>query len=82
MSVATSPGAYIIPHHAIYRPEIDAQKIRVVFDASARSGRGPSLNDCLLPGPKLQLDIVDILTRFRIHKFAFTTDICKMYRQI
>lgn len=26
MSVATSPGAYIIPHHAIYRPEIDAQK--------------------------------------------------------
>lgn len=82
MSVATSPGQYFIPHHAVYRPEAGDGKIRVVFDASARSFRGPSLNSCLLPGPKLQQDIVDILTRFRVHRHAFTADICKMYRQI
>ncbi|XP_008188319.1 uncharacterized protein LOC103310776 [Acyrthosiphon pisum] len=82
MSVATSPGRYIIPHHAVYRPEVDPNKIRVVFDASARCFRGPSLNECLWPGPKLQQDIVDVLTRFRVHKYTFTTDICKMYRQI
>lgn len=82
MSVAASPGCYFIPHHAVYRPEIDINKIRVVFDASAKCGRGPSLNDCLFPGPKLQQDIVDILTRFRVHKHVFTTDICKMYRQV
>jgi len=63
MSLAQSPGHYFIPHHAIYRPEVDKEKIRVVFDASARGFRSPSLNDCLFAGPKLQQDIVDILTR-------------------
>jgi len=27
-------------------------------------------------------NIVDILKRFHVHKFSFTTDICKMYRQV
>ncbi|XP_025406837.1 uncharacterized protein LOC112680837 [Sipha flava] len=82
MSIAKSPGQYFIPHHAVYRPDDGDSKIRVVFDASAHGPRGPSLNQCLHPGPKLQQDIIDVLTRFRIHKFAFTADICKMYRQI
>jgi len=82
MSVATSSGRYLIPHHAVYRPEVNDSKIRVVFDASAHGVRGPSLNQVLLPGPKLQQDIIDILTRFRVHRYAFTADICKMYRQV
>lgn len=82
MSLASSPGHYFTPHHVVYRPEVDAAKNRVVFDASTRGVRGPLLNDCLYPGPKLQQDIVDILTRFRVHKHVFTTDVCKMYRQI
>jgi hypothetical protein len=82
MSVAKTPGTYFIPHHAVYRPADGDGKIRVVFDASARGSRGPSLNDCLLQGPKLQQDMVDVLTRFRVPQFVFTTDICKMYRQI
>lgn len=53
-----------------------------MFDASARCHSGVSLNDCLMIGPKLQQDIVNVLTGFRVHKVAFTTDICKMYRQI
>jgi len=82
MSVATSPGRYIIPHHAVCTRSDGNLKIRVVFDASAITHDGTSLNSCLFQGPKLQQDIVDILTRFRVHKFAFTTDICKMYRQV
>lgn len=82
MSRAESPGRYIIPHHAVYRSEDGNNKIRVVFDASAQTSVGSSLNKCLFQGPKLQQEIVDVLTRFRTYKFAFTSDICKMYRQI
>jgi len=53
-----------------------------VFDASAKCHSGVSLNQFLLVGPKLQQDIVDVMVGFRVHKVAFTTDICKMYRQI
>jgi hypothetical protein len=79
MSIAKSPGQYFIPYHAVYRPDDGDSKIRVVFDVSAHGPRGSSLNQYLHPGPKLQQDIIVVLTPFRIHKFAFTADICKMY---
>ncbi|XP_025204843.1 uncharacterized protein LOC112601423 [Melanaphis sacchari] len=82
MSVAKNPGRYIIPHHAVWKQESGKSKLRVVFDASARSASGKSLNDTLYVGPKLQRDIVDVLLGFRLYRFAFSTDICKMYRQI
>jgi len=82
MSEADSPGDYYIPHHAVYKAEGENMKLRVVFDASARCRSGSSLNEGLHVGPKLQQDIVDVLTGFRVHTVAFTTDICKMYRQI
>ncbi|XP_025191316.1 uncharacterized protein LOC112591650 [Melanaphis sacchari] len=82
MSVAKTPGQYYIPHHAICKNVGEDTKIRVVFDASAKDHSGMSLNRALLPGPKLQRDIVDILIRFRLFRHAFTADICKMYRQI
>eukprot|EP00102_Acyrthosiphon_pisum_P023953 XP_016661163.1 PREDICTED: uncharacterized protein LOC107884144 [Acyrthosiphon pisum] len=82
MSVAATPGRYVIPHHAVCNHSNGDLKIRVVFDASAVSHDGTSLNGCLMQGPKLQQDIVDILTRFWVNKYAFTTDICKMYRQV
>ncbi|XP_008188329.1 uncharacterized protein LOC100568780 [Acyrthosiphon pisum] len=75
MSVARTPGTYFIPHHAVYRPADGDNKIRVVFDASAKGHRSLSLNECLLQGPKLQQDIVDVLTRFRVPKLVFTADI-------
>lgn len=82
MSLASSPGHYFIPHHAVYKTNETTPKIRVVFDASSRSLTGMSLNTCLFTGPKLQQDVIDILLLFRLPRYAFTTDVCKMYRQI
>lgn len=73
---------YIIPHHGIFKNSESDPKLRVVFNASAPSSNGTSLNDKLFIGPKLQNDVSEILSRFRLHPFVITADICKMYRQI
>lgn len=82
MCEATRPGTYFIPHHPVVKGVEGDMKVRVVFDASAKSGTSASLNECIYAGPKLQSDIVDVLILFRTHTFVFSTDICKMYRQI
>ncbi|XP_050063310.1 uncharacterized protein LOC126552646 [Aphis gossypii] len=82
MSIATSPGIYYIPHHAVLKDPSDLSKVRVVFDASATGFSGRSLNSCLHVGAKLQQDIIDILLLFRTYHYVFTTDVCKMYKQI
>nr|XP_022904701.1 uncharacterized protein LOC111416832 [Onthophagus taurus] len=86
MSLVPSPcpssNNYYIPHHCILRNEDPNSKLRVVFDASASSSNGKSLNDMLLIGPKLQQNIIHILINFRLFKYAFICDIKQMYRQI
>ena len=57
-------------------------KLRVVYDASAKSSGEPSLNDCLLPGPALTPLIFDILLRFRLHKVALIGDLEKAFLNI
>ncbi|CAI6359149.1 unnamed protein product [Macrosiphum euphorbiae] len=82
MVPAPSPGTYFIPHHAVLKADGDVSKIRVVFDASSASSSGRSLNDVLCTGPKLQVDLRDILLRCRMHRYILSADIVKMYRQI
>jgi len=82
MKPASVPGKYFIPHHAVVKHEEKGLKIRVVFDASAKSTSGRSLNDCLCTGPKLQTEISDVLLRSRFYRYIFIADIVKMYRQI
>lgn len=77
-----TPYSYYIPHHCILRSEGQTTKLRVVFDASARTTAGRSLNETLYNGRKLQKDLPSILMRARIHKYLFTADIKQMYRQI
>lgn len=79
MSVVKTDGQYFISHYAVFRPDVSQSKIRVVFDAFVSGYCCPSLKSCLYQGPKLQQDIIDILTRFRLNKFAFIADICKIY---
>lgn len=74
--------AYYIPHHCIIKSSSTTTKLRVVFDASAVDVNMNSLNAQLLNGPRLQIDLLDHLIKFRVFKYAFTADIEKMYRQI
>ena len=54
----------------------------MVFDASAATTSGFSLNDTHFAGPSLYLHITTIVTRFRKHKFVLTADISKMFREV
>ena len=56
-------------------------KVRVVFDAAAKHD-GKSLNDAIWPGPKLQRDLVHVLTRFRRAPVALSADISEMFLQV
>ena len=81
-STIQSPYHSFLPHHAVLKEASSTTKLRVVFDAASKSTDGTSLNDHLMVGPKLQTNIVDIILRWRNHRYTFTADIEKMYRQI
>ncbi|XP_043262444.1 uncharacterized protein LOC122403155 [Colletes gigas] len=53
-------GCYL-PHHPVVKTDSITTKIRVVFDASARSSSGTSLNDILMVGPTIQDDLFAII---------------------
>eukprot|EP00112_Aurelia_sp_Birch-Aquarium-sp1_P003268 Seg1363.25 transcript_id=Seg1363.25/GoldUCD/mRNA.D3Y31 product="hypothetical protein" protein_id=Seg1363.25/GoldUCD/D3Y31 len=71
-----------LPHHPIFCTDKVTTKCRIVFDASSKNKNGVSLNDCLLPGPVLQPNLVSIIIRFRLHRIALMADIRKMFLQI
>ena len=73
---------YYIPHRAVYDASRVSTKCGIVFDASAKSPNRKSLNDNLVCGPRLQLNILAIELRFRTKKYALIGDIGKMFLQI
>ena len=79
---ANSTPLHYLPHHAIVRSDKDTTKIHVVYDASAKTDCKPSLNECLLVGPKFNQKIFDLLVRFRSHQIALTADIEKTFLMI
>uniref|UniRef100_UPI0014395EDD uncharacterized protein LOC117165391 n=1 Tax=Bombus vancouverensis nearcticus TaxID=2705178 RepID=UPI0014395EDD len=72
---------YFLPHHGVIKESSQTTRLRVVFDGSAPTTTGVSLNDVLHTGPKLQDDLFFILLRFRSHQYVITGDVEKMYRQ-
>lgn len=76
------PPYYFMPHHGVFREHSTTTRLRVVFDASAKSSSGKSLNDIQEIGPPLQNSIISILLRFRQYKYIACADVAKMYRQI
>lgn len=75
-------STYYLPHHPVIRKDALTSKLRVVFDASARTESGASLNHKLLVGPVLQDTLFELLLRFRMHQYVLTADLQMMYRQI
>ncbi len=71
--------SYYMPINGVFKDTSTASKVRPVFDASAKTSSGHSLNDQLLPGPNRYPFISDIILQFRVHNIAFSADIGKMY---
>lgn len=70
-----------LPHHAVFRDSLTTQ-CRVVYDASAVSSSGKSLNNVLCTGPRLLNDLPAVLLNWRLHVYVITADIAKMFRCI
>ncbi len=73
---------FYLPVHGVFKESSSTTKVWAVFDASARSSTGASLNDTLSPGPSLYPPLFDVLIRFRQHRVGLSADISKMFREI
>lgn len=79
--INTAPN-YYFPRHAVLKADSLRTKVRVVFDGSAKSTNGLSLNNNLEVGLVIQDDLCNILLRFRAKRYVLSADITKMYRQV
>ena len=72
---------WFLPHFPVVKEDRVTTKVRVVFDAAVKH-EGKSLNDAIWPGPKLQRDLVDVLTHFWRAPVALSADISEMFLQV
>jgi len=75
------PSRYI-PHHPVIKETASTTKLRIVFDASAKDSTNSSLNDKLIDGPNMFPNLMGIILRFRLHKYAITADVEKAFLQV
>ena len=80
-SICNGNRVHYLPHHGVFRHDKLTTKLRVVYDASAKTD-GPSLNDCLYTGPNFGQNILDILLRFRTHPIALVGDVEKAFLMV
>lgn len=74
---------HYLPHHAVINPQKPTTKLRIVYDASAKSRKeNKSLNECLYRGPVMLNDLCGLLLRFRLRTVAIVADIEKAFLQI
>lgn len=73
---------HYLAHHPVIRQDKDTTKVRIVYDASASTSSGTSLNNCVYPGPCLLKTVVEVLARFRLNPIALISDIEKAFLMI
>ena len=73
---------FYLPMRSVYKETSTTTKERAVFDVSAPSSFGVSLNDLLLVCPTIHSFLVDVLIHFRLHRIGLTTDVGHMYRMV
>jgi len=69
---------YYMPIHVVHKQFSTTTKTRAMFDASAKSSTGISLNDTLQVGPTVHSPLLDVLIHFHSHRIAITADMTKM----
>ena len=74
--------AFWLPMHSVIKLSSTSTKLRVVFDGSAATTSGLSLNQALHVGPTIQATLSETLIKFRSYNIALNADISKMYREI
>ena len=82
LAQSESKAVFYLPHRPVVKETSASTKIRPVFDASATSYNGFSLNDCVETGPNLLPDLVKVLLRFRRWRVALTADVIKAFLQV
>ena len=76
-----APEIFYLPHHGVMKltAEGKTNKIRIVFDCSAKDRNGNSLNKSMMVGPVPDANLVQILTRFRMNKVAVGADVSECF---
>ena len=78
-----SGAIHYLPIRYVLKNEAVTTKLRICFDASARTNnRMSSLNDNLFAGPPLHTDMAGILLRWRLFPVVIAADISKAFLQI
>lgn len=75
LSRSKKQEGYYLSHHAVIKESSLTTKLRIVFDASAKTSSGISLNDTHMNGPILHEELLAIFIRFRMHPIVLTADI-------
>lgn len=75
------PNESYVPMTLVVNSNKVPVKTRIVYDASAKY-KGVALNDKLLSGPNLLINILKPLMQFRANKIAFVADVQKMFHRI
>ena len=73
---------FYLPAHGVVKEASTSTKLRVVFDASARTTSGIALNDILLSGPNPYPLLTNVVLSFRMHPIGMSADISKMFCQV
>ena len=73
---------HYLPRRAVIRKDKQTTRLRIVYDASARSNNGLSLDRILHAGPSLLSLINEIMLRFCIKQVALVGDLEKAFLMV
>ena len=80
--ILSSAVKYFIPWRAVWNAKSVSTPCRLFFDASHGTKDGCSINSLLAKGANSMNKLVEILIRWTVYKYAFHTDIQKMYNTV
>lgn len=72
---------HYLPHHCVLSRD-RSKKLRIVYDASAKTADNLSLNECLYRGPLMLEDLTGLLIKFREHPIGIVADVEKAFLQL